>query len=659
MSADCHVQKLRIRTRDKTILPRMTFTFEEAFRTASFPGIPPNGRVLIKRLDLGRFLSCVSSRLLAGRIDEALRRIRPVIIGENTKEDICAPAVWFPDDLCPHRFLINLLSKNHQPRAWYWELAIKGWRPHLTRRQSYHLILSRAAEHETGIRALAVVLEPLFENGKLLEVLAALEPREVSRILTGMGLAPFQAMKKTDRPPSGRIPPANPLPVSLRDAGIITKAAGTWSVFDPRFMLVSYLVLTRMDKKAGPVQVSRLLETVSGLSSMPGKIREPVPDPTQPTPDATLTESARTLSKVMRAQPDDTGAHPPDGRAPETTKDGMRPPRPIPWRTEPGSSDNVYAEKPVTEREPRQEKPAKPVLNEIKRAGEISQTQKTTQGDAPPMASGFPEPRPPQAAPPASRNVLKCRRSTPFREPIVTETWPHHGGFAGDISEHAGLIFIIPLMKRIGMDTLMEGFPEYEDLDLPRRIFFRCAELLSIPSDDPVLGFLGEKPKPSPIIPEFVAPPQWRRILPPPASGAYHFRLGRIIGMPGYRLILDPRGRLVVGLWHPRNRDRIKPWIDQGQKPLGLAAPRAWSMQRLVDTMVTAMNRYCRRYASMGLIGLTRRPAYVATTKTHLDVTFPFDRLDIRVRMAGLDINPGWVLWLGRVFQFHYVGGEG
>jgi hypothetical protein len=29
------------------------------------------------------------------------------------------------------------------------------------------------------------------------------------------------------------------------------------------------------------------------------------------------------------------------------------------------------------------------------------------------------------------------------------------------------------------------------------------------------------------------------------------------------------------------------------------------------------------------------------------------------VRLAGLDINPGWVPWLGRVVTFHYMSSHG
>jgi hypothetical protein len=57
----------------------------------------------------------------------------------------------------------------------------------------------------------------------------------------------------------------------------------------------------------------------------------------------------------------------------------------------------------------------------------------------------------------------------------------------------------------------------------------------------------------------------------------------------------------------------------------------------------------------MGLLSLVCRPAQLAVTRTHVDVTFPLDQVDIRIRQVGLDVNPGWVPWFGKVVQFHYV----
>jgi hypothetical protein len=55
------------------------------------------------------------------------------------------------------------------------------------------------------------------------------------------------------------------------------------------------------------------------------------------------------------------------------------------------------------------------------------------------------------------------------------------------------------------------------------------------------------------------------------------------------------------------------------------------------------------------LAGVVRRAARVVTTRTHVDVLFRLADTDLRIRAAGLDSDPRWVPWLGRVVQFHYL----
>ena len=40
---------------------------------------------------------------------------------------------------------------------------------------------------------------------------------------------------------------------------------------------------------------------------------------------------------------------------------------------------------------------------------------------------------------------------------------------------------------------------------------------------------------------------------------------------------------------------------------------------------------------------------------TQLDLCFNLKQIDIRIRRAGLDINPGWLPWFGRIVRFHYA----
>jgi hypothetical protein len=68
--------------------------------------------------------------------------------------------------------------------------------------------------------------------------------------------------------------------------------------------------------------------------------------------------------------------------------------------------------------------------------------------------------------------------------------------------------------------------------------------------------------------------------------------------------------------------------------------------------------RECRRWlrlgARIGLADLVLRPGLLSITRTHVDVWLDPEQADMRIRRAGLDLDPGWVPWLGRVVCFHY-----
>jgi hypothetical protein len=82
--------------------------------------------------------------------------------------------------------------------------------------------------------------------------------------------------------------------------------------------------------------------------------------------------------------------------------------------------------------------------------------------------------------------------------------------------------------------------------------------------------------------------------------------------------------------------------------------PADWD--RLLGSWLTRVRRTVHRAAGMGLRALVARAGQVAATRTHIDVVLQLRDLDIRVRRAGLDIDPGWVPWLGRVVSFRYEG---
>ncbi|MGB3292061.1 MAG: hypothetical protein WBB01_03595, partial [Phormidesmis sp.] len=69
----------------------------------------------------------------------------------------------------------------------------------------------------------------------------------------------------------------------------------------------------------------------------------------------------------------------------------------------------------------------------------------------------------------------------------------------------------------------------------------------------------------------------------------------------------------------------------------------------------SAIRRWLRRHTPFTLKALIHRPGTLALTPTHLDLTFDLTQVDSHIRRAGLDLNPGWLPWFGRVVQFHYI----
>lgn len=67
-----------------------------------------------------------------------------------------------------------------------------------------------------------------------------------------------------------------------------------------------------------------------------------------------------------------------------------------------------------------------------------------------------------------------------------------------------------------------------------------------------------------------------------------------------------------------------------------------------------AVNRLALRLTGMNLRAIVRRPALVTLTPTHIDVFFRASEAEIRLRRAGLDLDPGWVSWLGRAVSYHF-----
>lgn len=153
----------------------------------------------------------------------------------------------------------------------------------------------------------------------------------------------------------------------------------------------------------------------------------------------------------------------------------------------------------------------------------------------------------------------------------------------------------------------------------------------------------------------------------PTCAGGLLFVLGVLdrIGMPDLLAQCEPAVHVCLParvLVHVAHRLRVAPddpMVRALEALIGAAPEHAWplhagSLHALRDAFARRAARYCRRELGMSLHTLVLRPALVSASATHLDVTYPLRMADARIRIAGLDIDPGWVPTLGRVVAFHY-----
>lgn len=211
------------------------------------------------------------------------------------------------------------------------------------------------------------------------------------------------------------------------------------------------------------------------------------------------------------------------------------------------------------------------------------------------------------AAPRSSRpSAPRPRAHIPAPDPAHVST-----GAGAEWSAWGGLLFLVPLLERLGMTAFLSEHPALAEAGFPLHVLRDVARRLGVSPDDPILPALGEPPSPLPDVP-FTPPAAFARIAGPPPTSLQGTR-----GSPGRSPVAD-----------------------------ALTAFRV------------ALRRTTRRVIRIGLRSLVARPARVAFTATHIDLGLDLRRVHLGIRRAGADIDPGYVPWLGRVIHFHYRHGE-
>ncbi len=89
--------------------------------------------------------------------------------------------------------------------------------------------------------------------------------------------------------------------------------------------------------------------------------------------------------------------------------------------------------------------------------------------------------------------------------------------------------------------------------------------------------------------------------------------------------------------------------------PVNLRFSPTVASDSMVRVWSLAVRRWCWRVAGIPAREVISRSGVFSVNRTDLDVSLPLDQTDVRARRAGLDLDPGWLPWFGRVVRFHYL----
>lgn len=75
------------------------------------------------------------------------------------------------------------------------------------------------------------------------------------------------------------------------------------------------------------------------------------------------------------------------------------------------------------------------------------------------------------------------------------------------------------------------------------------------------------------------------------------------------------------------------------------------AMPQMQDLLQWGRRRYGEALFNRDIFAV---PARIETDACHVDAFYALDHVNLDVRRVGLDIDPGWLPWLGKVVKFHY-----
>ncbi|HEX8774580.1 MAG TPA: hypothetical protein VF735_13485 [Pyrinomonadaceae bacterium] len=626
------VKTLRLSAPTGSSLRRGRVLTEDALRTASLPG-PIGGRVLVVRsLKLGNIRSDQSAASVALAIERSLYNLGSQPVHAEDPSASLSPFVYFRDEVEPYVCLALRLARGQSATEWFWPLAVSFWRPAMASDEALRSLLGATLQTQAGVAAAVSLVRELFECEASAPLLAALRPQEGPALLKACGWSSASlshSLLETTVAESVR----QTLP---RWGSRLASWINRWGTDDARS---SWLAATALaaDKPAR-LQDQRLMSYALQIIKLvtqsvqqrqhtaePNRLTGKEITPQAETPPLLAEDEAFKLNSSQTSKPTDS--------LPLVTGESQGFARPDfeDHRAIEDESDAILQERRVLQ-EVSRESPDEAAS--LLKSFSTASTEGARQATSPALAHS------------------EDRQST-FESAERPEEFPQ--GFPQPTA-CAGLFFLIPVLTRLGFSRMLDANPHLIEYSLPERFLSFAGERLGIPGDDSALSPLTaavRRAEPVPSQCEFAVPSIWLEGL---------CRRGPLVvcrtpDEPHRRALCDSSENLTLALWRGGAPENVRALIGDARLRRSLS-PGVNDLQLLLESWLIAARRWCRRFARIGLRELVCRAGHVSHTRTHIDVFLDHRQSDVRVRRAGLDINPGWVVWLGRVLTFYYLYGE-
>jgi hypothetical protein len=585
------VGRLRLRAPSEAMVRRAVIRLEDALRTASLPDRGAR-MVIVRRLALGRIAATASTQSLALAVEARIAALGAWLVHAEEPDAEQAEAVWFRDPLEAHSLAALRAASGSPLDAWYWPLAVPALAPSGATRPVLRALAFSLASLDEAPAALPHWTATLVLAGHTERLLAALRPGDGAALLRSAGV---------DRDHAARVdaagaPPRRDVPRPRRDQ-TVTQAIDS----APQGVGAHERPLgehhAREDDRHVFVRamLGRAGARAVGAAGL----------------DVSSVRTAPPLAQAIAER--STATHAGEGARPSVpTSDAAGALRDAGPLAGPRSDVALRVRSPETAPGPRAH------ARRDARDARTMRSSRTADADSGPAESG-----------PVERLGAGSPPGRPTR--------------AG------GLLFLVPLLERLGFERWRTRRDDGAPDPVAGVIFAHVLERLHVESDDPIwaLGTNAATPRPfraGERVEGHVGPSGRRHGFPRTAAPAPRpFRawggVGGHVGVPG-------RHRAFPRTAAPAPRP-FRAWGGVGGH---VGAPH----DNDAHAWLSACRHALRRRVRIGLGSLVLRPARLALTPTHADVFFALDAADVRVRRAGLDIDPGWVPWLGRVLAFHY-----